>query len=187
MNMINKKGVSTVVVTVLLILITIAAVVLLANAIIPFVKNNLAKSSECLDYKDYFKFQEVMSFNGADYRFNCYNDSGYYGFSIMNQGSGKSGSGTPAGFAIVFSDGKTTKRMDIKDGDSVGDVRMLGSSLTKIIVPELGGIQTYVYNSGGESYNSMEVYPLLENGRICDKSDSIGIIKCGTSIKLDVK
>ena len=46
--MMNKKAVSAVVATVLIILITIAAVTIIWSAIIPLIQNNIAGSGDCL-------------------------------------------------------------------------------------------------------------------------------------------
>jgi hypothetical protein len=45
----NKKGISTIVATVLIILITVAAVTIIWAAIIPMIKDNLYGSSDCMD------------------------------------------------------------------------------------------------------------------------------------------
>lgn len=44
----NKKGISAVVATVLIILITVAAVTIIWAAVIPMIKDNLTSSDECL-------------------------------------------------------------------------------------------------------------------------------------------
>ena len=78
----ERGGVSTVVATVLIVMLTIAAVALLAQFLIPFIRDTLAKSSECLEYKDYFKFKEEI----GDNNYNCYvlnnNIKERYGASI---------------------------------------------------------------------------------------------------------
>ena len=45
----NKKGISTVVATVLIILITVAAVTIIWTAVVPMIKKNLESGSACLD------------------------------------------------------------------------------------------------------------------------------------------
>ncbi|MFA5019670.1 MAG: hypothetical protein WC533_01075 [Candidatus Pacearchaeota archaeon] len=52
MKILRKKGVSGVIVTVLLVLITLAVLGILISVIIPFVKNNLNKSSSCIGKTD---------------------------------------------------------------------------------------------------------------------------------------
>ena len=71
----NNKGMSGIVATVLLIMLTIVLGAFLAKFVIPFVKNNLSKSSECLDYRDHFSFQESFRIKTGsiykDYNYNC--------------------------------------------------------------------------------------------------------------------
>jgi len=54
----GKRGLSPVIAVLLLILITVAAVTLVATFLIPFVKDTLNDSTECVDYKSYFTFEE---------------------------------------------------------------------------------------------------------------------------------
>ena len=67
LNMVNtnKKGLAPVVATLLIVLLTIVSVTILAAFIIPFVRDNLAESTSCLDYRDHFKFQEKIDFAGG--------------------------------------------------------------------------------------------------------------------------
>lgn len=181
----NKKGISTVVVTLLLVLITIAAVVLLANSIIPFVKGNLNKSTECLSYKDYYKFQQEIEFNGSTYRFNCNNKSSkLYGFSVLNAGGGKPGITPAAGFAVAFVGSQSVEKVNVESDFPVGKIRMLNSTKRTLTSPSVGEVQTYVYNSSNQ-FNSMEIYPVLKNGRTCDKTDTITINLCEDNINLN--
>ncbi|MBS3091263.1 hypothetical protein J4217_02330 [Candidatus Pacearchaeota archaeon] len=184
---INKRGISGVVITVLLILITISAFFVLANTVVPFVRDNLKKSTECTPYASYFKFQEVFNYQGNNFRFNCYDESGFYGISVKNLGTNKLGAEEPAGLAIVLSDGANKNVINITGSAEIdiNRLRMLDSSKTNFIIPERGGIQTYVYNASVTGYNSMEVYPVLRSGRICEKTDEIKIIKCTDNINLE--
>ena len=50
----TKRGVSEVVATVLIILLTVAAVVALISFIKPFVEGNLNDSTECLAFDNYY-------------------------------------------------------------------------------------------------------------------------------------
>ena len=59
----NKLGLSTVIATVLILMLTIVAVAVLANFLIPFVKNSLQKSTECLDVQDKYSFEEREGLN----------------------------------------------------------------------------------------------------------------------------
>ena len=302
--MMKRKGLSEVVSTVLMVLITIAAVAFVANLAIPFVKNNLQHSTECLSARDYFKFDDSLGYN-------CYDQTGLYGFSVQAGNGGEtsateqlndqyhsadyngnwtidvverdrflvlynyrinnvrtgeyhcdsttidgyapgpgsqncpthsgdyngnwridnanpnlelgrlislsntqggqyhpvvvdstnpdgydSGASTQSGsaasvgnnitgFAVVFdssSDSTTTKIIDGVNADipntAVGNSRMLDKRIAKIYVSRPGEVQTYVYNAGSAKYSQVEIYPILQSGRLCDKSDSITVSLC---------
>jgi len=72
----NKRGISPIIATVLTIMITIAAVAIIAGFVVPFVKNSLQKSTECLPYKEYYLFDESFGYNCKD------NANNLYAFSI---------------------------------------------------------------------------------------------------------
>ena len=58
--MINKKGLSQIIATVLLLLMTIAAAAIIAGVVIPFTRERLDKGTECVTFQNHFKFQEVL-------------------------------------------------------------------------------------------------------------------------------
>ncbi len=64
-NLSNKRGISAIVATVLIILITVAAVTIIWAAIIPLVSNQLEKGSACLD--------ATSQLSIIDQGFSCYN------------------------------------------------------------------------------------------------------------------
>ena len=78
---INKKGISTIVATVLIILITVAAVAIIWMAIIPMIKNNLEGSSECLSAD-----LDIDTFSG----YTCTDSSKNASTVMVSRGSGKS-------------------------------------------------------------------------------------------------
>jgi len=174
----NKKGISAVVATLLLILFTLAAALILANYLIPFVKSNLEKSTECMNYKDYYKFnKEFVDANGQQLDYNCKTTTGTYGLSIENANT-KEDISEPRGIAVVFIGRGTSSREDIINGSSAdtSNVGML-SGETTIELPEKGGTLTYLYPSNQE-FSEMEIHPILKNGRTCEASDKIKISDC---------
>ena len=58
---------------------------------------------------------------------------------------------------------------------------MLDPSLgANLIIPTAGGtypLLSYLYTSN-DLYNKVEVNPVLADNKVCDKSDSVKIIKC---------
>ena len=175
--MFYKKGLSSVVATVALILITFAAVAIISSYVVPLVKNNLEKSSECLGLESYFNFEE--SFN-----YNCFSN-GLYAISVS---AGTTNSENLAGFKLAFleSSGETISASVIKNspdfGFDEGKIRRFNGSL-ELDFPKNGEARTYLYNNS-KSFESAEIYPVLKSDRICPKSDSIQIggIICETNL-----
>lgn len=176
-NMIyNKKGVSPVIATVLIIMITIASISILAGFLVPFIKNSLQKSSECISYKEYYLFDESFGYN-------C-NDGSIYKISVMASFD-RALAENIIGMKIVLNekDG-TSKVLDIKnDSESSineGGISMVGDSQNNLRIPSPGGIVTYAYLAPiGDNFVSAEVYPILKSGRICaDQRESINIKPC---------
>ena len=181
----NKKGVSTIVATVLIILITIVVAGLLAQVIIPYVRNNLQRSSECIPYQKYFQFED----NIQNKNYNCFKKASggslnVFESSIKVIGNEKADPGNINGFNIVFTDvnlGTSELFSAIKGPSGNSGVLMLESPQSSIIIPSLtGDVLTYQYNSkagydSSKTYTA-DVYPVLKSGRICDKSDTIKLV-----------
>jgi flagellin-like protein len=172
----NKKGLSEVVSTVLVIMITISAIAILAGFLVPFVKNSLTKGTECTDYNEYYTFDESFGYN-------CYNTStgdNIYLVSIKKS-SDRVLENNSDEFRIVFkTKSGEQKPLVVKNG--VASSNLAGSILlpdeNNLRVPRAGGTLTYVYNGSSESYESAEVYPVLKSGRICEQKDFINLRKC---------
>ncbi len=176
----KKRGLSPIIATVLLIVLTIAAVAIISGVLIPFTKKSLAESTQCTDYQSYFTFQEVFELGGKEFRYNCRAqgaDNGYYnGFSVRAKTDEKLSVGLQ-GFDLVFSslEGESEK-ISVIDGKSDDNIRYLNGS-KEIRFPK-SGARTYVYSSGTKKYDKMEIYPVLKNGDICPAGDEIEIVFC---------
>jgi len=165
---IGKKGISNVIATVLMLLLTIVAVVIISTFVIPLVKENLTQSTECLNYRGYFIFNE-------DFDFNCW-DGENYNFTVetksveVNVGAGVSG------FNLVLSGGGSSDVIEIEEGSIINGLSMLnGSSIIEIPAP--GEMRTYGYNPAGKVYEKMSLNVRLKSGRVCEeKSDSINLV-----------
>jgi hypothetical protein len=172
----NRKGLSEVVSTVLIIMISVAAAAIVFAAVRTFVITNTDRSTECLAYQNYFKFD-------ASQIYNCYDSAKeLLGFSVRALAS-NSEQPNLVNFTVVFIKEDASKRVDVANAAPAsgyaGGVRMLKRSISDIRVPKSGELQTYIYNnSGGESYDKMEIYAVLNSGRICDTKDTISIKPC---------
>ncbi|MEM4271537.1 MAG: archaellin/type IV pilin N-terminal domain-containing protein [Candidatus Pacearchaeota archaeon] len=183
MSKMNNKAISEVVTTVLILMLTVAAIGVIAGFVVPFVKNSLQKSSECLGYDNYFSFSE----SGL----NCYKISGQnylHGVSVSAVNDKKLSENIDGLVLVLKAPNAESKTIAIKSGAASLEVWMLektaqGIVHADVIIPAPGETRTYVYNSNRQ-FNYAEVYPLLKSGRICEKKDTINLIKCSESANL---
>jgi len=167
----NKRGISDVVTTVLIIMLTLIAVGVIAGVVVPFVREGLQKSTECMDYKEVYTFDESFDLN-------CKSE-GLYKFSIKANGDGDLIEKVSGIKIIVRREDETTETMDILNG-KISEGIIMSNEETILILPGPSGVKSYYYTSQGE-FVSAEVYPVLENGRICaDVIESIKIVPCGS-------
>ncbi len=167
----NKIGISGVVENVMIVALTIIALAVLAQIVVPFVKDNLHKSSECLNYEQYFKFDD--SFN-----YNCKNESVGYLISVKAQGD-KGLESNIAGLKLVLYSGAKIVPLEVRDNVAVSPTfYMVDKSKLKFAVPKTGEIQSYAYNVN-ENFDKVEVYTLLKSGRTCEtRNDEITLEAC---------
>ena len=180
MKLNNKRGVSPVVATVLLILITIAGISIIAGVLIPFISNSLETSTACIEYRNYYTFSSEFSFN-------CYKEystPAQIGHALtLRAGSDSEVGEGIKGFEIIFLKEGSSKKVTILNGSNVlSNVQMLGGG-GKFEVPHPGEIRTYIINDS-LLYSGVEVYPILESEKVCDLSDSIILHLCpdGTNV-----
>ena len=172
----KKRGMSEVVSSLLLILLTIASITIIVGVIVPFVKNNLS-GTECFKTRDYFKFDESFGFN-------CYDEeNGKYLITIKASGDNSSGKKIE-GFNLRFlsEDNVNNAVLEVKNGIASGAISMLNPTIGggNLVVPFSGGkysVLTYNYTSS-VIYKKVEVYPLIEK-KVCDMSDSVKLVECG--------
>ncbi len=164
--MLQKRGVSPVIATVLLVVITLVAIGILAAFVIPFVNKSLS-NEDCFNILGNLKFE--------DSSYSCYvNDNpGRTGFSIRVDNK------DIVGFKTVFYSGGSSEPVEIinsTDGTALSpEVRMLGNS-TNLVLPKTGGVRTYVVHG---IYEKIELYPILSSGTTCDQSDILeDITRC---------
>ncbi len=170
----NKRGISQVVATVLIILITISAVAVLYAFIVPFVKNSLSRSTECMPYQEFYTFDESG--------YNCFNST-LYAISIKTKFDKSLANDTDSLKIVLTKENGLNKIIDIKNGAPSSTeeegIFILGSAYENLRLAGAGGIITYVYNSPDEEFVSTEVYPVLKSGRICaDVKEEIKLISC---------
>ena len=169
LNMEQKRGLSTVIATVLVILITIAAGAVIAQFAIPFVQKQLNQGSECLPYRGYLQFQDKISTSF----YNCKTPNSQYIFALKGGSIDRSLAGNVDGFNLVFIGQGTSTNVAVTSANPNVVTRTGGSSL----VPGPGEVNSYSYTSS-QTYTYLEISPILKSGKVCEVSDRITLAPC---------
>lgn len=163
-----KRGISPVVATVLLLLITIVAVSMIAVFIVPFIKGSLEKSGEC------FEVLEGIGFDNTGY--NCFVEGEIEGELDMTGFSVKIDSDEIAGFKIALKEGGTSEAYSIFLDTENDDLAMLGGVFGDLLeLPGKGGVRTYVALG---IFDTLEINPLLKSGKPCKTTDTRIVKQC---------
>ncbi len=174
MRKINKKAISPVITTILLILISIAAVAFVYSIVIPFIKDQLRKGGDC------FKAQDQIFIDTAS-KYTCWttDDDGTGDILVsINVKRNSEPLGITQFVATVSGEGKS-ERFDIIDGFGE-DVRIFmydghKSGTTDITdeliaVPMLGEKKTYILKTTMKEVTSVNLAPIM-GGTTCDAMD----------------
>jgi flagellin-like protein len=172
----NKRGLSEVVSTVLVVMITISAIAILAGFVVPFVRDSLSKGSECSSYGEFYTFDESFSYNC----YNTTNGDNVYFISIKKSADRELENNSDELRVVFKTKTGEQKTATVKNGDASSNLRegILLPGEANLRVPKAGGTLTYVYNGASEIYESVEVYSVLKSGRICDQKDFINLKEC---------
>src|SRR3989344_1052654 len=155
MRHINKKGLSPIIATVLLILLTVSAAVFISKFIYDFVKENMDKT-DCYDYTDYFKFDSGFGYNC--YVFNDFNYS--YKLSLTAKNVRPEAEAEVKGFGLKFYKEGDSKVVKVNEG-LPGEIKMLSNSSALISIPGRGETRSYNYTDLNK-YASAKVYAILK-------------------------
>ncbi len=151
--MMGKRGISPIVATVLMIVISIAAVILIMSVIVPFVKDSLGESSSCFDTIGELTFERDAS---------CYSLDDDSVILRVRRGN-------------VDIDGLyLSVTGDINFNDEVEELPDNGGGEHKY---ELFLSDYEVSFSGGERVDSASVGAVI-NGQRCDASDEMVLERC---------
>jgi len=157
----QTRAMSEVVSNILLILITIAAVGLIASFIIPFIKDKLNNGTQCFDLKDYIQLEDLGK--------NCYNTENT-SFSLSR---GLEEQDISKIIVSLFSEGEG-KKFEIINGKFAG-VKMIKNGVYQenLEIPLAGEAKTYQLAMAG---NKITV-SLESRGKTCEIVSS-NLAKC---------
>ena len=171
-----KRGVSPVVATVLLLVLTVIIAAIIFSVVIPFVNEQLGNSKGCLNVLDGVEF--------AESKFNCYMTSpDGAGFSIKVKKSGVVG----VRVSLIDAQGNSDV-FDITEGKQVlggvvpPSIHNIGVGFTVddfLKFPSAGGQRTYKSN---KKYVQAEISPVTESGDVCAVADIVEFALCDSSV-----
>ncbi|MBX4211888.1 hypothetical protein KW787_00320 [Candidatus Pacearchaeota archaeon] len=171
-----RKGLSDVVTTVLLLLVTIAAVAIVAAFIVPWIRGSLNEGTACVSYNSYFTFDQTFGYNCRD------PGTGAYHISVRAEPN-SSAAESIQGFDLVFLLKGATKVVHVRKGQEssciTNGISQKGLCSGTLKVPEAEELFTYSYYADS-TYDAAEIYPVVKNGKVCGKSGSIELKACSS-------
>jgi flagellin-like protein len=175
----NKKGISAIVATVLIILITVAAVTIIWAAIIPMIQENLAGSQECL------AASSAMTVK-SEYSCVRQNSTCLDGVSAT-EAACMTASSTWYNSSIDIQVHRSTGDFELRDVEIITGAGGTTSSIKAVadlakIVPDVNGDQVYtIYYNSADKKTEAAVAAIVATGKTettCDKSGMAQIPDC---------
>jgi flagellin-like protein len=165
----NKRGISPVIATILLILITVAAVSILAAFIYPMVKNNTQTATVCFDAQQQV---QIETENGKT----CFNES-------VSLPDGTLVSDAKVSLQIKKNPGTNADISDIQVifTDSSGDTSSQKITEVSGMVPGDNEAKTYEFTTAGKTIAKVAIAPIVKAGNTqtpCSASTPIDLPVC---------
>ena len=168
-GMVMRKGVSPVIATVLLVVLTLVAVGILAAFLIPFVNDSFKDSKECFDVLGKVKFD-------MDSPYNCRVNGATGGTASATGFSVRMDTDQVFALKAVFTKSGRGNTYDIENGTVTEGIRMLNGAVGgNLEVPFKGGVRTYVAN---DWYDRVEISAVLKSGAVCDMREKLTVNDC---------
>ncbi len=171
--MFQKRGISPVIATVLLLLLTLVIAGILTYYVLPFVNNTLKGSGECFELLNMIELEQN--------KYSCYYISGDSNPQPRTAFTLRVDYAQPIDLKVIAYKPRRTsgESFVLKNGvdyPAGTDVRMLDSGWDNPLeIPSNGQIRTYVLM---EAYEKIEVNPILKSGKVCNEQRSIILSPC---------
>lgn len=161
----NKLGVSPIIATVLLLLITVVAAGLISLFVVPFVQKSLTDSGEC------FQIRQGILVGSTPYLCHASSTNDRTSFSVKVE------SDKVIGFTAVMYSGDSAQTFEVTNGTNTNGIWLLenGALKNELKIPPVRGVRTYVVSG---IYDKVELYPIVLSGNKCDMTDSIELKPC---------
>ena len=162
-----KKSQSQIVSSVLLILISIIAIMMIIGFIIPFIQNQLSKGN-CIEIINQIEIQNNP-------KYTCWDVGGDRMLIQVHVSDNE----PIKGFAIELG-GASSNTIEITDDTDVStNVHMyheIDEVGNKMIIPDKNEEKTYNLTTTSGKPDSIRLYPIMTNGVTCDKADVLNKI-----------
>ena len=161
----NKKGISAIVATVLIILITVAAVTIIWAAIIPMINNQLESGTVCLD--------AVSQVTLVDAGYTCVNDLDNVSLQIKHGAKAFD----LADIQVLISAEGTTTPFTLVDNANLTD----GTDVEKTHLPKSNEEKVFVIDTAIANIDKVQIAPVVEVGateNTCDVSATKVLTAC---------
>lgn len=157
----KNKGLSAVIATVMLILISVLAVIMMSSFLMPMLKELMGKSKAC------FEVQETFSVIDVEYTCSSASNTS---LSISRTWD----KSEVSGIALAFMCGTESKSFKLLNATAPSNIGMyklgvltpLGS---EVVIPSQGETRTYLFNDTGNC-DSVIFGPILPSGDTCEQA-----------------
>lgn len=154
-----RRGVSTVVATVVVVALTVLAAGIIGSFVIPFVKDGLTKSTSCQHIETFYRFDDTLGYN-------CYRGSEHF-FSLQ-AGADKEQSARIQGFdLLLYSADGSTERVQARSGAITPGTITMKDGSPYAGLPGVGNTRTYASTRTTGHYEKASVFVVLTDGTIC--------------------
>ncbi len=162
-----KKAVSALVATVLLILITVAAIGIIWSAVMPMINKATQYGQSCMNAR-----LQIDTDSG----YTCYNASGVVLTNIVRGADDF----VPSAIQLIVAGGGQSKVFKVVNNQATTNVVMLGGA-TSLEIPGTNEEKTYVVTSGLTTTSEVAVAPVVKVGnteKVCDVSSRVALTAC---------
>lgn len=165
----NRKALSPIIATVLLILLSIAGISIIAGVLIPFVKEKMQEAKECSQIIEVEDALKIDTENG----FACYYDDGGVKKAKITIHRGNI---ELYGIRVALIGEGDSKVVDIIDGEENLGIEMLDGG--EAVLPGKGGEKTYIIDTSMTTLKNAIIAPMMSSKNLCKETDNIELVSC---------
>lgn len=194
-NLINNRGLSEIVSSVLLIVLTISALGAIAGFVVPYVRENLNEGTSCVGFEEYVDFKNSIEYKNKEYFLNCdffYDRLDIRRIGLIVKGPEKE-SDKIKGIQIALqkSSGES-ESIKLIEGESYNNVHYVTEANDELQLedgpfqmPGQGAFKTYIIDVSDRTnnYTSASVSIINQEDRVCPQIKSLELFKCDDNLR----